>query len=154
ALDGAARKGFDSDYAKRPSLDLFWRRMDQNDFFPLEKMAELTATAFMGIRIECAQCHKHPFDRWSQRDYRAYANVFAQTHFGSSPEVRAATEQLLQERRQRELSKAGPPIPRLQEIYVSNDLRRLANPETNRRLPPKALGGPELDYDSDCREKL
>src|SRR5262245_14212928 len=52
ALDAAARKGFESDYAQRPSLDVFWRRVDQNDFFPLEKMAELTATAFLGIRIE------------------------------------------------------------------------------------------------------
>ncbi|HMF10953.1 MAG TPA: DUF1549 domain-containing protein, partial [Gemmataceae bacterium] len=154
ALDTAAHQGFEADYASRYSLDLFWRRADQNDFFPLEKMAELTATAFLGIRIECAQCHKHPFDRWSQSDYRAYANVFAQTRFGSSLEVRAATEQLIQERRQREPSKAGPPVPRLQEIYVSNDLRRLQNPETNRRLSPKALGGPELDYSGDCREKL
>ena len=33
-------------------------------------MAERTAAAFLGVRIECAQCHKHPFDRWTQADYR------------------------------------------------------------------------------------
>jgi hypothetical protein len=92
-------QGFASDYARRPSLDLFWRRNTAQDFFPLEQMAELTAAAFMGVRIECAQCHKHPFDRWTQADYRAFANVFGQVQYGSSNELRAATARLLDERR-------------------------------------------------------
>src|SRR5262249_10159264 len=100
ALDQAARKGFASPYADRATLDLFWRRLMGEDFFPLEQMAELTATAFLGVRLECAQCHKHPFDRWTQTDYRAYANIFAQVKFGSSPEVTAATVDLLARRRE------------------------------------------------------
>src|SRR5262249_46739277 len=95
ALDQAARQGFRSGYADRATLDLYWRRLMGEDFFPLEQMAELTATAFLGVRLECAQCHKHPFDRWTQEDYRAFANVFAQVRFGSSPEVTAATVDLL-----------------------------------------------------------
>src|SRR5262249_31556675 len=87
AILNAASKGFQTDYADRPSLDLFWRRMGGEDFFPLEQMAELTAAAFLGVRIECAQCHKHPYDRWTQADYRAYANVFGQVQFNSSPGV-------------------------------------------------------------------
>src|SRR5262249_3695571 len=55
ALDQSARKGFDSPYAKRPTLDLFWRRISGEDFFPLEEMAVRTATAFLGVRVECAQ---------------------------------------------------------------------------------------------------
>ena len=34
------------------------------------KLAENTAQAFFGTRIQCAQCHNHPFDRWTMADYR------------------------------------------------------------------------------------
>ena len=54
---------------------------------PVDQWGEKTAAAFLGVRVECAQCHKHPFDRWTQVDYRAYANVFAAVSFGVSPEV-------------------------------------------------------------------
>jgi Protein of unknown function (DUF1553)/Protein of unknown function (DUF1549) len=148
-------KGFDSDYARRPSLDLFWRRTAEEDFFPLEQMAELTSAAFLGVRLECAQCHKHPYDRWTQADYRRYANVFSQVKFGSSPAVTAAVTELLAERRKLPPEKAGPPIPRLREVYVSNHLpRRLPHPETNQMLPPRVLGGPEISLDGDAREQL
>ena len=39
---------------------------------------ENTAQAFMGLRIQCAQCHNHPFDRWSMNDYYGFAAFFAQ----------------------------------------------------------------------------
>jgi hypothetical protein len=155
ALTRALQNGYQTDYAERPSLDLFWRRLANNDFFPLEQMAELSATAFMGVRLECAQCHKHPYDRWTQTDYRAFANVFAQTKFGSSPEVTARMQQLLQERRQLPPEKAGPPLPHLREVYVNNHpLRRLPQPGSNDPLPPRALGGPEFDYQGDVRAKF
>jgi hypothetical protein len=148
-------KGFDSDYARRPSLDLFWRRGGEDDFFPLEQMAELTSAAFLGVRMECAQCHKHPYDRWTQTDYRAFANVFSHVKFGSSPEVTAAVTDLLAERRKLPPEKLGPPIPRLREVYISDHLpRRLPHPETNDVLKPRAPGGPEIDPDGDAREKL
>src|ERR1700732_239294 len=124
ALDQAARRGFGSAYADRPSLDLFWRRFSGDDFFPLEQMAELTAAAFLGVRLECAQCHKHPFDRWTQTDYRAFANVFGQVHLGLSPGMTAAVVDVLAERRQLPPGKAGPAIPRLEEVYVSNHRAR------------------------------
>jgi hypothetical protein len=155
ALDTAAHTGFETDYAGRPSLDLFWRRAGpMQEFFPIEQMAERTATAFLGVRIECAQCHKHPFDRWTQRDYRAYANVFAQVQFDTSPEVRSAVADLLAERRKPGAAK-GRPVPRVREVYVSNHgLRRLADPETDADLPPRALGGPAVDYHGDARDQL
>src|SRR5262249_33019719 len=150
-LHGQLRQGFRTDYADRPGLDLFWRRLANDDFFPLEQMGELTATAFLGVRLECAQCHKHPFDRWTQADYRAWANVFGQTKFGSSPEVTAAVANLLEERRRAPPGKAGPPVPRLREVYVSNQpLRRLRHPETDGPLPARALGGPEIPRGGDA----
>jgi hypothetical protein len=42
------------------------------------KLAENTAQVFMGMRIQCAQCHNHPFDRWTQDDYYEFAAFFAQ----------------------------------------------------------------------------
>jgi hypothetical protein len=41
------------------------------------KIAENTAQVFMGMRIQCAQCHNHPFDRWTQDDYYEFAAFFA-----------------------------------------------------------------------------
>jgi hypothetical protein len=155
ALNETLRTGYRTNYADRPGLDLFWRRLANQDFFPLEQMAELTATAFLGVRLECAQCHKHPYDRWTQADYRGYANVFAQTKFGTSAEVNQLVARLLDERRQRPPEKAGPPLPHVREVYFTNQpLRRLADPKTNEPLRPKALAGPELDYDGDARAKL
>ena len=42
------------------------------------KLAEDTAQAFFGIRIQCAQCHNHPFDRWTMQDYRGFVAFFTQ----------------------------------------------------------------------------
>jgi hypothetical protein len=36
------------------------------------------AQVFLGMRIQCAQCHNHPFDRWTMDDYYGFANFFAQ----------------------------------------------------------------------------
>ena len=42
------------------------------------KVAENVAEQFMGIRTQCAQCHNHPFDRWTMNDYYSFAAFFAQ----------------------------------------------------------------------------
>jgi hypothetical protein len=42
------------------------------------KMAENTAQVFMGMRVQCAQCHNHPFDRWTMNDYYSFAAFFGQ----------------------------------------------------------------------------
>ena len=42
-------------------------------------LTENVAQVFMGMRIQCAQCHNHPFDRWTQDDYYSFAAFFAQT---------------------------------------------------------------------------
>ena len=41
-------------------------------------LTESVAQVFMGMRIQCAQCHNHPFDRWTQDDYYGFAAFFAQ----------------------------------------------------------------------------
>ncbi len=42
------------------------------------KLAENAAQALMGVRIQCAQCHNHPFDRWTMNDYYGFAAFFSQ----------------------------------------------------------------------------
>ncbi|WP_226895416.1 PSD1 and planctomycete cytochrome C domain-containing protein [Luteolibacter marinus] len=52
------------------------------NFFQVEqdvlKLTENVAQVFMGTRIQCAQCHNHPFDRWTVDDYYGFASFFAQ----------------------------------------------------------------------------
>ncbi|MDP7016973.1 MAG: DUF1549 and DUF1553 domain-containing protein [Pirellulaceae bacterium] len=43
-----------------------------------KKLTDTVAQVFLGIRIECAQCHHHPFDRWSQTDYYGMTAFFQQ----------------------------------------------------------------------------
>ena len=42
-----------------------------------ENLAASTARTFLGIRIECAQCHDHPFDEWKQGEFWSFAAFFA-----------------------------------------------------------------------------
>ncbi len=54
----------------------------ETNFYEVErdtlKTAENVAQVFMGIRTQCAQCHNHPFDRWTMNDYYSFAAFFAQ----------------------------------------------------------------------------
>ncbi|MCA9028743.1 MAG: DUF1549 domain-containing protein [Planctomycetaceae bacterium] len=43
--------------------------------------AESSAQLFLGIRLQCAKCHNHPFDRWTQDDYYGWANLFSQVNY-------------------------------------------------------------------------
>ncbi|HTN76782.1 MAG TPA: DUF1553 domain-containing protein, partial [Pirellulaceae bacterium] len=40
--------------------------------------ASAISQVFLGVRIECAQCHHHPYDRWSQTDYFGMTAYFTQ----------------------------------------------------------------------------
>jgi hypothetical protein len=53
-----------------------------SNYFQLErntlKLTENVAQGFLGMRIQCAQCHNHPFDRWTMDDYYGFAAFFTQ----------------------------------------------------------------------------
>ncbi len=151
-IEEAAEAGNTTLYAERASLDLFWRRQQR---VPVEQWGEKAAAAFLGVRLECAQCHKHPFDRWTQNDYRSFANVFSQVAFGSSPE---AAKLLNTENSQRKSgAKNNNQVVQLREVFLSgNKLQPLKDAETNEVLPAKALGGPEIPVHKgeDAREAL
>ncbi|MCA9212647.1 MAG: DUF1549 domain-containing protein [Planctomycetales bacterium] len=42
-----------------------------------EKLASTTSRVFLGLQLECAQCHDHPFDNWTQKEFWGYAAFFA-----------------------------------------------------------------------------
>jgi hypothetical protein len=42
------------------------------------KVTENVAQILMGMRVQCAQCHNHPFDRWTMDDYYGFAAFFTQ----------------------------------------------------------------------------
>ncbi len=49
------------------------------------KLASTVSQVFLGVRIECAQCHHHPFDRWSQTDYYGMTAFFHQVKRRGTP---------------------------------------------------------------------
>jgi hypothetical protein len=46
------------------------------DFKP-EELASGTSRAFLGVRLNCAQCHDHPFDRWKQHEFWSLAAFYS-----------------------------------------------------------------------------
>ena len=52
-----------------------------------DQLAARTSRVFLGMRLECAQCHDHPFERWSQDDYYGLAAYFSQARNSSKVEV-------------------------------------------------------------------
>ncbi|MCX7701221.1 MAG: DUF1553 domain-containing protein [Gemmataceae bacterium] len=79
------------------------------------KITENVAQVFMGMRIQCAQCHNHPFDRWTMDDYYSFASFFSQ------------------------IGRKGTDDPR--EVVVFNaGGGEINHPVLNRPLPPRFLG--------------
>jgi hypothetical protein len=80
------------------------------------KVAENVAQVFLGMRIQCAQCHNHPFDRWTMDDYYSFAAFFAQ--IGRKPAE----------------------DPREQIVFNTNS-GEVKHPVEGRTMKPKFLGG-------------
>lgn len=84
------------DYADRDGMTLFWSR---RNFQKPEERAIGFAYTFLGVRIECAQCHKHPFDQWSKQDFDDFASLFSIVRSGNanqiSPQSRQAQKSLV-----------------------------------------------------------
>jgi Protein of unknown function (DUF1553)/Protein of unknown function (DUF1549) len=59
-------------YSRRRTLDLYWQRQRATGV----PGALQVAHAFLGLRLECAQCHRHPHDVWQQDDLLSFANFF------------------------------------------------------------------------------
>ena len=60
----------EGDTYERPSANYYRAAADTTS------VTESTVQLFMGVRIGCAKCHNHPFDRWTQDNYYGIAAVF------------------------------------------------------------------------------
>jgi len=86
---------------------------------------ESVAQAFLGVRIQCAQCHHHPFEHWSQGDYFGLAAVFARIG--------------------RKGGFADAEVPTNEIIYLQDeDEGDVFHPRSGALVLPKALGGPDF----------
>jgi hypothetical protein len=95
---------------KNPATNYYQNETD------ILKVSENVAQVFMGMRVQCAQCHNHPFDRWTMNDYYGFAAFFAQ------------------------IGRKGTDDPR--EVVVFNSGGgEVAHPVTKKVMAPKFLGG-------------
>jgi Protein of unknown function (DUF1553)/Protein of unknown function (DUF1549) len=90
-----------------------------------------TAQLFLGMRIQCAQCHNHPYEKWTQDDYYAFQAFFARMG-------------------QKSGETAQEPA-----IFVRPD-GAVRNPSTGKVMAPRGLDGPSLTIseDEDPRQSL
>ncbi|HXG13187.1 MAG TPA: DUF1549 and DUF1553 domain-containing protein, partial [Gemmataceae bacterium] len=128
----AIDNGFDLEtYARRKTCDVFWKKAGNRG----EQVALQISYAFLGIRLECAQCHKHPFDRWTQDDFKGYAAFFAPVQLGLPPDVPQDKVPTGANARQ---------SYQYREVFVQAARPNRANkPNAVAGVKPKALGGPE-----------
>src|SRR5262249_22261218 len=89
-------------------------------------LAETTAQLFFGVRMQCAKCHNHPFERWTQDDYYSMAAFFAQVKQAPDPVQMGTGKQ----------NTGGAMI-----IYSART-GDITQPRTGKVMPPKIMGRP------------
>ena len=102
-----------------------------------EEIAPMVSQLFLGIRLECAKCHHHPFEAWGQEQFYEFAAYFARVG--------------------RKGTGLSPPISGSEEIVFAGKSGTVKHPLTGKVLPPKALFGAaqvDADPDADPREAL
>ena len=92
-----------------------------------EQQVEDSAQLFLGLRIQCARCHHHPFERWSQRDYYGYQAFFSRIGRKKNPDGRADEDR----------------------IFHNRGKASAKNPRSGESLSPAGLGAPPLHLSSD-----
>jgi hypothetical protein len=97
-----------------------------------EESAEAFAQLFLGVRVQCARCHNHPFENITQTDYYGLAAYFAQ------------------------VQRKGARFMLDDEVIYLQPGREVQNPQTRKNQAPVAFGTPagKLSPDDDRREKL
>ncbi len=80
-----------TEYSERETMPHYWTRRSMQQ--PTQA-AEAFAHNFLGVRLQCAQCHKHPFAQWTQDDYQDFSRFFETVKFGVRPEDRPRYREL------------------------------------------------------------
>jgi hypothetical protein len=105
--------------------------------------AEATAQVFLGVRVQCARCHNHPFDRWTQNDYHEWSAFFARVQY-----------RIVENQRKDRFDKhefVG------EQVVWQDRNAELRHPRTKEPLPPKFLGEgkpADLPHDADRLQAL
>lgn len=84
-MSGYYNKESKGSFAEQPALTHYWIR---REFTKPEERALGFAYTFLGIRIQCAQCHKHPFDQWTKDDFDRFKEFFSRAQYGNAPGTR------------------------------------------------------------------
>jgi hypothetical protein len=87
-------------------------------------LAETTAQLFLGVRMQCAKCHNHPFERWTQDDYYSTAAFFARVKLRKDP-----------------IEPGKDKVAGAEYVYVDR-AGEMVQPRTGKTMPPKFMGGP------------
>ncbi|GDY09879.1 S-layer protein [Planctomycetia bacterium] len=94
---------------------------------PLD-MAETTSMAFLGMSIQCAHCHDHPLEKWTNNDYYGFASLFARVRGkGWGGDFRSGDGH---------------------RVIFLDDESELIQPRTGKPQPPKPLDGQALSFES------
>jgi hypothetical protein len=127
----AGRYSYDDDgiYARRRTNELYWGNVERRN---PDTMVLQTANSFLGLRLECAQCHNHPFDRWTQRDFEQFKSFFMLVRYC---DLKTGVE------------RKGGGRGFGKESIESGVHWRFVN--TVRKTPPKLLGGQEVPWVKD-----
>jgi len=163
-----------ADFSERDTLPYYWMRRQFNQ--PKDKALGF-AYSFLGVRLQCAECHKHPFDQWTKQDFEQFTAFFNNVVFrGYAPDARQRAKEMLhelgldakkdnKERRQTILAalREGKSIP-WRELFVAqgrDNPNRGKGKGKNRQpsgrvVTPKLLGGEEVlaEQYADPREAL
>jgi len=101
-----------------------------------EELTTLVSQLFLGIRLDCAKCHHHPFEKWSQQDFYQFAAYFAQIG--------------------RKGTGLSPPISGSEEIMFFSGSGSVKHPVTGEVLAPRPLFGDtkEIASGQDPRQVL
>src|SRR5262249_29282528 len=120
-----------------------WYREVKDAPSQVEDVAQL----FLGTRLQCARCHHHPFEKWSQQDYYGLAAFFARVTYKTHPDLARGAKPKKKGKNE--------PAP-LVNMYHNEGPARAAHPRSGASIRPTVLGGSPLDLPGhvDPRTKL
>ena len=101
----------------------------------IEEVASSVSQLFLGVRLECAKCHHHPFEVWSQDDFYGFASFFSRVgHHGG----------------------LSPPISGSEEFIFTKSSGEIQHGRTGASVAPKTLNGSPVSIEAgnDPREVL
>lgn len=88
------------------------------------RLAGRVTRAFLGLRLDCAECHNHPFAAWKQTDFQGFSAFFGQTHIGFTG-VRDKDGEYEVEDKKTQVKKTVPPhVPFAPELLPEKGSRR------------------------------